>query len=436
MKKIEDMLRNACKQDFDISNKVEYRINYTINNLDKNNNFKYYLKKFATAILSIILIMISSVSVYAAFGGKIDGKNIFEWVGIKFSNKTYEKYKENIEDILYSKGDTSVILSSAVCDEGFTILEFDVKLSEEDKNYLKIGKDVVPDDYLDNDKYKTSIIGIVDGRTLTQREVKEQLMKNHEGEVINKIWLSINNDIEKDDENNIYIDAPHCNMNIIVDNIVYHSKHNATQIVNKISDYEYKVYQMYFLTDEQLGGKDEFAITINDIAIGTDYLQLGDYQRNIYISEQYNIKLSKNKVKENITKIYPNISTINYGTSTQSVQEITITPMLTIIKISAEFRNVNSNNLSKYITPLTYEVFNETENKITSEKIETKKQIIYPNGKIENWPTEDIYNDRSFYNAIMKLEEYVIIENNNNNIKIKAFENNNYIGSYDINLTE
>ena len=86
MKKIEDMLRNACKQDFDISNKVEYRINYTINNLDKNNNFKYYLKKFATAILSIILIMISSVSVYAAFGGKIDGKNIFEWVGIKFSS--------------------------------------------------------------------------------------------------------------------------------------------------------------------------------------------------------------------------------------------------------------------------------------------------------------------------------------------------------------
>ena len=243
--------------------------------------------------------------------------------------------------------------------------------------------------------------------------------------------LRINN-IKIFEDGYIYIEAPHSNMNIILNDNKIFARHNTTQIVNKISDYEYKVYQIYFLTDEKIGDQEEFEITIKDLALGTNYTKVDGGQKNILIPGEFKVKLSKNKTKNDTDIIYPNIEPIKYNNSSQFVQNIMKTPMITMVKISAEIKNVNSYNIENYISPLSYNVIDENGVQIPSQKIETKKQLIYSNGKVEDWPIEDIFNNRYFSNANLLLEEYIIIENGNNSIKIEAYENNNEIGNFNL----
>lgn len=432
MKNIEDVLNNSYNEKIEIPSKVEYRINYTLNNLGKPKNSKIYIKKISTIIASLILVLFSGWTVYAAFNGTINGESIFEWIGIKFSNKTYQQYKESINETIL-KNETNVTLESTLYDEGFTIIEFDVTLSKEDKEYLNIGEKVVPDDYIENDKYEPSITGTtIDGRNLTNKELKQKIAEDNKDRVIDNIWLSINNNIKIFEDGYIYIEAPHSNMNIILNDNKIFARHNTTQIVNKISDYEYKVYQIYFLTDEKIGDQEEFEITIKDLALGTNYTKVDGGQKNILIPGEFKVKLSKNKTKNDTDIIYPNIEPIKYNNSSQFVQNIMKTPMITMVKISAEIKNVNSYNIENYISPLSYNVIDENGVQIPSQKIETKKQLIYSNGKVEDWPIEDIFNNRYFSNANLLLEEYIIIENGNNSIKIEAYENNNEIGNFNL----
>ena len=127
-----------------------------------------------------------------------------------------------------------------------------------------------------------------------------------------KIWLSINNDIETSENGSIYINSPHSNMNIILNGNKIFARHNTDQIVNKISDYEYKVYQIYFLNDEKLNNQDEFEITMKDLALGTNYSKVTEDLKNILIPGEFKVKLTKNKIKDDTYIIYPNIETSKF----------------------------------------------------------------------------------------------------------------------------
>lgn len=435
MDNIEKLLQNAYKQDFNISDKVEYRINYTLNNLGKKNNYFYYFKKISTAIISLFIIMLGSLSVYAAFGGTINGENIFKWLGINFSNEIYQKYKENINETII-KDETNVTLESSLCDEGLIILEFHVTLSKNDKEYLNIGEKVIPDDYIENDAYIPGITGTsIDGHIMTNKELRQSIAEYNKDNVIDKIWLSINNDIETSENGSIYINSPHSNMNIILNGNKIFARHNTDQIVNKISDYEYKVYQIYFLNDEKLNNQDEFEITMKDLALGTNYSKVTEDLKNILIPGEFKVKLTKNKIKDDTYIIYPNIDYISYNNSTQLIEKIMVTPMQTLIKITAEIKNANSNNIENYISPLSYDVFDKNGNKISSQRIETKKELVYSNGKVEEWPVDDIYNGKYFSNATIKLEEYILLQNNDqNDLEVNAYDNNNKVGTFNVNL--
>ena len=131
MKNIEKMLETASKKHIVIPPKVDHRIQYTLQHKTKN-DWRFYMRKIVTVMASMIIVLIGSVSVYAAFGGTVEGKPIFEWIGIKFSDE-YEDYKVNVEGQEITYDETKIDLVSSVGDEGFTILEFDVKLSKEDK---------------------------------------------------------------------------------------------------------------------------------------------------------------------------------------------------------------------------------------------------------------------------------------------------------------
>ena len=128
MNNIEDLLEKANKKDINIPPRIEYKIQYALKHKNKS-NWGYGLKKLITVVVSLMIVLVGSVSVYAAFGGTIAGKPIMEWIGIKFSDE-YDNYKENVvkQEITYNE--TKVDLISTVCDDAFTILEFDVKLSK------------------------------------------------------------------------------------------------------------------------------------------------------------------------------------------------------------------------------------------------------------------------------------------------------------------
>ena len=95
MNNIEDLLEKASKKDINIPPKIEYKIQYALKHKNKS-NWGYSIKKLITIIASLVIVLIGSVSVYAAFGGTIAGKPIMEWIGIKFSDE-YDNYKENVE---------------------------------------------------------------------------------------------------------------------------------------------------------------------------------------------------------------------------------------------------------------------------------------------------------------------------------------------------
>ena len=119
MRDIEKMLETASKKHIDIPLKVEHRIQYTLRHKNKN-DWRFYMRKMVTVMASMIIVLIGSVSVYAAFGGTIEGKPIFEWIGIKFSDE-YKDYKVNVEGQEITYDETQIDLVSTVGDEGYYI---------------------------------------------------------------------------------------------------------------------------------------------------------------------------------------------------------------------------------------------------------------------------------------------------------------------------
>ncbi|MBR3614588.1 MAG: hypothetical protein IKL55_05365, partial [Clostridia bacterium] len=141
MNNIEEILKCVSQNDIEIPIRVQNRINLTLRNKKMK---KSYLRRFVTVVISMIFTIIGTFTVYAVTGGTIDGIPATDWLGIKFSSK-YIEYKQPIENQVLAFDDTSVELVSAVCNEGFTILEFSLKLSENYYKKLKINENAVTD---------------------------------------------------------------------------------------------------------------------------------------------------------------------------------------------------------------------------------------------------------------------------------------------------
>ena len=116
MRNIDELLRESCKEKIEIPDKINYRITSTLNELDRPKHLKIYIRKICTLVASLVIILFGGISVYAALGGKIDGENVFEWIGIKVSNKQYNEYKEKVEEQIYLENNTDVTLDSTFYD--------------------------------------------------------------------------------------------------------------------------------------------------------------------------------------------------------------------------------------------------------------------------------------------------------------------------------
>ena len=152
-------------------------------------------------------------------------------------------------------------------------------------------------------------------------------------------------------------------------------------------------------------------------------------ERSIEIEGEFTVELSKSNAVENTKIIVPNNSEVNYKNMTKKIDEVKITPLQIIVKVTSTIDNVSMNSLSNirdkdYIGHIEYNVYDNNGEQLSDYSFEIKRQITYSNGKSEEWSTGDIGTYKDFENATMELTEYIIIEKNEDteSLKIEPFE--------------
>ena len=327
--------------------------------------------------------------------------------------RIYNKYRKEVVGEELSNKETSINLTGTVCDEGFTILEFDVTLSNEDKEKLKLGEKILTDEYMNT---SPETLGI-------SEEDKQDVIKEYGDKTIDSIYLSFNNKLITD-ETGTYLDGLN-NFKIIIDGKEYWIRPRSAQTATKISDNKYKVYQLYFLTDKELGNKKEFNITLNDVVLEAENTQYGSEEVLIPIEGEFNVSVSKEQTLKDTNIFSPEIKDIKHGDLTGKIDKVIDTPLQTIIKISYNYKDVSLNKLSQswnkdFIDILEYNAYDENGESLGILSYETERKITYANGKEEEWAVGDIGTFINFTNAKMDITEYLIIEKKQNNSKIKV----------------
>ncbi len=430
MRDIEELLELSSKQDVKIPLKIEYRIQNTLKHKHKK-QWKNYIKKFVTIMASIMVVFVGSISVYAAFGGTIGGKPVLEWIGIRFSDE-YENYKVNVEGQEVAYNETKIDLVSTVCDEGFTILEFDVKLSKQDKEYLRLGESIITEEDIQQAKEIDEEQFNETGKTPAYNHLMEAK------DTMNTVALIFFGQEQEEYGKTVYNPEP--TYNVIIDGEEMWTK--TTQTVTKISDYEYKVYQLFLLTDDELKGKENFKISLNRVVLGNtgekkktesgmQTINTANNARYINIGGEFEVEVSKEKALQNTNVIYPENAEVTYKKMTQKIEEVKVTPLQIIAKVSTTINDVSLQSLSSswnedHIGLIDFKVYDNNNQELSSCQYETKRVITYENGKTEEWATGDIGTFKDFENATMYLTEYIIIEKKEDvdSIKIVPVEKN------------
>lgn len=297
---LDEIIKSAITSDIEEPYTYERTIKKAL--YQNKHNFKYYLKRFFIAIISMLSMLIGGFGVYAAVGGEIDGMPAMQWFGTRLSNN-YTDYKQEVENQVISYQNTSVELTSTLCSEGITILEFDVKLSDEDKEKFSLGQSIYNEEYgkqMEQAKEETKIgyknqikldklreqhsdysISKIDEESKNIEISDEELMNSNYGkeyqfriEMIDKaieqrknskitLGLALNVDQKGGTFN---YDKFNPNMDwyasIYIDDEPYYARN--WQKTEKVADNEYKIYTMYFLTDSELKDKDSFKITLKN----------------------------------------------------------------------------------------------------------------------------------------------------------------------------
>ena len=437
--------------------KLVYRGKIKIRNILIKKGFEEMNKVAKVLIIMIIATSFIGGVVYALTNVKISGRPVIDWFKVNFSDE-YENYREEVQgEIIQAPSKSSVELVSTVCDEGFVILEFDVKLSAEDKKFLKIGEPILTDEYINyaNEYIKASDKYIDDNKDLVAFDVTAEKLKKDLKEYDGKV-ISDSIQVDYNLKPGWGESAEYVNRLIhsfaIIDGEYYYIQ-LSPQSVKQISEYEYKVYQMYFLTDKELGDKTEFTLTMKDCVITTVERQMNDLDTYLQIDGEFNIDLSKEKSLENSKKIEVSCGEVIYEDKdlTQKIESIVVTPLQIIVKVHSTYENVGYSDLTNatsedHIGIKQYKVLSEDGEEINSYSLEAKRIITYEDGKEEEWGAGQIEPTRfSFTNATLETMDYILIEKRNDNSKIKIVsqEGNGIkkveykdIGSFEIDLTK
>lgn len=360
--------------------KEEPKVNYA-----KRGGMIVKFRKIATAIGATLGVVLCSGVVYATLGGIIAGKPALEWLGISFSDD-YIEYVEPVENQRLEKDGNIVELQSTVTNEGFVVLQFAITLSDEEKQFAD--------------------------------------------ETCGLEYLSFN---DKEDE------LAGANYNLIIDGAKIWVRGASNQEVREITaNKEYVVNQLWFLSDNDLKGKEEFTITLNDVMLNVG-------EKLIKMDGSFEVEASKQKALENTTIIVAKDSTLNYKQMAKNMEKVLITPIQTVIKLSTKYENITEKSLrylldENYIGDMSYKVYDQNGNELTEYDLETKVEATYLDGTIKEFEPGDGIEYANI--KTLSVDEYIVTEKNNDitELNVEVFETNEYygttkkIGVYKINL--
>ena len=261
----------------------------------------FRIKKRLTTILTTLTALAALLCgggiVYAKLGGTINGKPVLEWFGqiIPYSD-SYSDYTEPVNNQFIENDSMKFTLQNVLSDDGFIILNFDLKFKEEFENKIKKEIEITDSEFLVsgisfNDIYKYDDI--------YKREVWENLYTK---------------------KSKIIIDKEEFNRTNLSSNSIKYSKETGT----------YKISQIYFLTEDELKGKRDFILTLNNPVIA---MPKGSFK---VIDGKFDIQISKSKSINNSEFINSDNATIKYGDNfEQKIEKVSLTPLYDIIKITS-----------------------------------------------------------------------------------------------------
>lgn len=476
MNNIDDIINLVRENDIDIPIKVQNRINYTLKNKKKET---HYFRKFATTVIS----MIFTFSVYAISGGTIEGVPAFDWLGVKFSNQ-YEEYKKPVENQVIAFEDTSVELTSTFCNEGITILEFDIKLSENDYKKLKLDENVLTEEYLQGIEYrKSQLKSDIENRLrndIYNEKIQEGPFEWDFEDIIvpeDKIQEEYDKQVEQlnknieERKNTGFLPALSLNYNqiggtynydkfnpdmewnasIYIDDTPYYAIN--WERTEKVNNYQYKVFVMYIISDDDIDGKEEFKITLknNKLVDLVDWENLRGWRNDcqwfasnldskmmqtpeievIDLTGEFEVTVSKNDIlKDSIIIENPDIKS-EFRNITHTVEKAVITPIQTVVKINHSATQQSSNAYANRYSnpniehlPITreYKVYDANGNELSCFATANKNTLIYSDGTREDYDRHDFPNNK-YSNATWENIQYLVIENANTDyIKVVPVE--------------
>ena len=313
--------------------------------------------------------------------------------GINFS-ENYAKYEKQIENHYIEKDGNIVTLKSIVCDDGFLIMNFGITLSDKETDglmYLAFNDELITDGGYEH----TNLSG--------------------------------------------------ANYNLIIDGKKYWLRGSTTNEIKSINEKEYELYQIWFLPDEILNDKNTFTVTLNNVI-----LSLNDDTKLITMDDGFEIDVSKEKALENTTKFNGNNATVKYKSLSKTIEQVSITPLQNIVKISNVRDIIDGESLvyllsDNYIGDIRYKVYDQNGNEISVFDTKSYLALEYEDGTIEEFGLDLGYSiyDRDFTNVKEISTEYLVIEQNKDitELNIDLYEENEYyeevrkIGNYHIDLT-
>lgn len=469
MNNIDNIIKDVIKNDIEIPTYIENRIEYTLENKKQNKKVKRsFAKRFITFVIAIITTFLGTFCVYALTGGKINETPIKEWLGIKFSNK-YVDYKKPVENQVIKFKETSLELTSTLCSEGITILEFDLKLSEDDYNTLKIDQSLISDAFIQaqedlkaDSRARAIEILIRDKGYKKDEEIPEEVI-NEEA----KNFIKLMDEQTEEKRKTTYIPALSLNYDQKA-GTRYYDKFNPNvewysslyiddepygvrnyQKIEKVSQYEYKIYIMYFISDKELNGKTDFKITLKNNKIvnyenGPFLKQYGVISRceflasdrenkgniKIDLPEEFEVNVSKNDIL-NDSLILENLNLKSeFRNITQSVEKVVVTPFQTIVRIKHSASNQSSNAFqNRYEDPnieylpytRIYKAYDANGKELSCFGVLERNTLIYSDGTekdVIEGPFQEDYN-----NCVYETIKNLMIENTDSDyIKIVPVE--------------
>lgn len=211
---------------------------------------------------------------------------------------------------------------------------------------------------------------------------------------------------------------------------------NNWQKIEKISDYEYKVYEMYVIDDEILKGKETFKINLknNKLVNVINWESYKNTWRNscqwfasdthnpdvniIDLPGEFEVTVSKEDILNDSIVINDTNIKSEFRNITHTVEKVVVSPIQTIVKINHSATKQSSNaHANRYKDPniehlpitREYKVYDDKGEELSCFSTCNKRTLIYANGVREDYDTHDLPN-KKYSNATWETIQYLLIE--------------------------